>query len=212
VSGSSFPPAQESSKLVVLLIRDVYPGSWISSFSIPDPGSEFFPSRISIKEFQFSNPKKLYLSIRLSEIWSGLFFPDPDPEFLPIPDPGSMGEKAPDLGSGSATLLASVGLRYFLKKRSKIYCSEDPNHFGSVPMRNGYHAVIGVETNFLLKITWINTYSLVDKEKYGIFLTFKQKTFSLLFNVRKTRNFLLYGVIVKSVFLCCPFCILLIFQ
>ncbi len=24
----------------------------------------------------------------LSEIWSGLFIPDPDPDFLPIPDPG----------------------------------------------------------------------------------------------------------------------------
>jgi hypothetical protein len=37
----------------------------------------------------------------LSEILSGLFIPDP--EFLPIPDPGV--KKAPDLGSGSATLL-----------------------------------------------------------------------------------------------------------
>jgi hypothetical protein len=26
----------------VLRIRDAYPGSWIRSFSIPDPGSEFF--------------------------------------------------------------------------------------------------------------------------------------------------------------------------
>jgi hypothetical protein len=29
----------------------------------------------------------------------------PDPDFLPIPDPGSRGKKAPDLGSGSATLV-----------------------------------------------------------------------------------------------------------
>ncbi len=34
---------------------------------------------------------------KLSEIWSGLFIPDPDPDFLPIPDPGF--KKAPDPGS-----------------------------------------------------------------------------------------------------------------
>ncbi len=41
----------------------------------------------------------------LSEIWSGLFIPDPDPDFLTIlvPDPGV--KKAPDPGSGSATLI-----------------------------------------------------------------------------------------------------------
>jgi hypothetical protein len=27
----------------VLRIRDVYPGSWIKKFSIPDPGSKRFP-------------------------------------------------------------------------------------------------------------------------------------------------------------------------
>ncbi len=35
---------------------------------------------------------------KLSEIWSGLFIPDPDPDLLPIPDPGSRGQK--DTGSG----------------------------------------------------------------------------------------------------------------
>jgi hypothetical protein len=42
------------------------------------------------------------------EIWSGLFIPDPDPDFLPILDPGSRGKKCtrsripdPDTGSGS---------------------------------------------------------------------------------------------------------------
>jgi hypothetical protein len=43
---------------------------------------------------------------KLSEIWSGLFIPDPDPDLLPIPDPGA--KKAPDPGSGSATLAAAV--------------------------------------------------------------------------------------------------------
>ncbi len=80
---------------------------------IPDPGSDFFPSRISdpnclhpgsrirIKEFKYFNPKKMVSKIY--KIWSGLFIPDPDADFLPISDPGV--KKAPDPGSGSATLL-----------------------------------------------------------------------------------------------------------
>jgi hypothetical protein len=47
-------------KNTVLRIRDVY------------PGSEFFPSRIRIKEFKHR-----------------IGIPDPDPDFLPIPVPGS---------------------------------------------------------------------------------------------------------------------------
>jgi hypothetical protein len=49
----------------VLRIRDVYPGSRIRLFSIPDPGSRIrtvsIPdpgSRILIKEFKYFNPKK----------------------------------------------------------------------------------------------------------------------------------------------------------
>ncbi len=47
---------------------------------------------------------------KLSEIWSGLFIPDPDPDFTPIPDPGV--KKAPDPGSGSATLHKSTDYSY----------------------------------------------------------------------------------------------------
>ncbi len=36
---------------------------------------------------------------KLWEIWSGLFIPDPDPDFLPILDTGSKGQKAPVPGS-----------------------------------------------------------------------------------------------------------------
>jgi hypothetical protein len=70
---------------------------------IPDPGSDFFPSRIPdlnclhpgsrirIKEFKYFNPpkkqKKWFLSSR--KYISGLFIPDPDADILPIPGPGS---------------------------------------------------------------------------------------------------------------------------
>jgi hypothetical protein len=36
-----------------------------------------------------------------------MFIPDPELEFLSIPDSGIRGQKAPDPGSGSATLLAT---------------------------------------------------------------------------------------------------------
>jgi hypothetical protein len=42
---------------------------------------------------------------KLSEIRSVLFIPDLDPDFLPIPDTGCRGQKAPDPRSGSASLL-----------------------------------------------------------------------------------------------------------
>jgi hypothetical protein len=44
---------------------------------------------------------------KLSEIRSRLFIPDPDPDILPIPDPGSRGQKGTGsriLVPGSATL------------------------------------------------------------------------------------------------------------
>ncbi len=59
---------------VVLLIRDVYHVS----------RTEFFPSRI-----------RIFPWIRIKEF--KYFNPDPDPDFLPIPDPGSRGQK----GTGS---------------------------------------------------------------------------------------------------------------
>jgi hypothetical protein len=80
----------------VVRIRDVYPR--IRIFSIPDPGSQI-QFRILVKKFKYFNPKMVS---KLSEIWSGMFVPDPDLDFSPIPDPGV--KKAPDPGSGSATL------------------------------------------------------------------------------------------------------------
>ncbi len=68
--------------------------------SVADPNFFHPGSRIRIEEFKYFNPK---IVSKLLELWSGLFIPDPDPDFLPIPDPGSRGKKGP--GSGSATLL-----------------------------------------------------------------------------------------------------------
>jgi hypothetical protein len=76
---------------------------------IPDPtffhpGSEFFPSRIHIKEFKYFNPKTCFLRSRKYDpgYSSRIRIPHADPDFLHIPDP--VVKKAPDPGPGSATL------------------------------------------------------------------------------------------------------------
>jgi hypothetical protein len=78
--------------------------SRIRHFSIPHPGSEFFPSRIRIKQFQYFKAKKCFLSSRKYDPGCSSRISDPDPDFLPIPDPGV--KKAPDPGAGSATLVS----------------------------------------------------------------------------------------------------------
>ncbi len=103
---------------------------------IPDPGSDFFPSRIPdpnclhpgfrilIKEFKYFNPqkaKKWFLSSKKYDPGCSSRIPDPDADFLPsrIPDPGSRGQKGtqsriPDPGSGSATLIRMNGIDTYL--------------------------------------------------------------------------------------------------
>ena len=58
-------------------------------------GSKFFQSgsRIRIKEFKYFNPKKWFLSSRKYDPGCSSWIPDPDADFLPIPDPGSRGQK-----------------------------------------------------------------------------------------------------------------------
>jgi hypothetical protein len=67
--GSLFFPTSDIFCPSVLRIRDVYFGSRIRIFSIPDPNffhprSEFFPSRIRIKELKYCNPNKWFLRSR----------------------------------------------------------------------------------------------------------------------------------------------------
>jgi hypothetical protein len=81
--------------------------SSVSGMFIPVPGSEFFPSRIRIKESKYFNPIKLLLSSRKydpgcsSRIRILIFYPSR------VPDPGV--KKAPDPGSGSARLILTCG-------------------------------------------------------------------------------------------------------
>jgi hypothetical protein len=81
-------------KKAVLRIWDIY------------PGSDFFPSRIRIKEFKYFNPKKWFLSSRKYDPGCSSQIPDLDADLLTIPDPGV--KKAPDPGSGSETLEKSI--------------------------------------------------------------------------------------------------------
>ncbi len=88
-------------------IRDVYLGSRIRLFSIPDPNCLHPGSRILIKEFKYFNlkkAKKWFFSSKKYNLGCLSRIPDPDADFLPfrIPDPGV--KKAPNPGSGYATL------------------------------------------------------------------------------------------------------------
>ncbi len=57
------------------------------------PGSECFHPGSPSKIFSVSSQN---IFSKLSEIWSGLFIPDPVPDFLPIPDPGVKKAPVPD--------------------------------------------------------------------------------------------------------------------
>jgi hypothetical protein len=95
---------------------------------LPDPGSASASKNLSILTQNIVS--------KLSEILSGMFVPDPDFDFLPIPDP--VVKKASDPGSGSATLLIcnsphkmsyihiySVTPRWLFKILPKINTTDD---------------------------------------------------------------------------------------
>jgi hypothetical protein len=70
------------------------------STRIPDPNCLHPGSRIRIKEYKYFDPKKpqkWFLSSRKYDPGCSSRIPDPDADFLPIPDPGSRGQK----GTGS---------------------------------------------------------------------------------------------------------------
>ena len=94
---------------VLIIIRSVadlryFFWSRIRLFSILDPGSEFFPYRFCIKKFQYFNPQKFFLSSRKYDPGCSFQIPDPDRDFLSIPNPGfriqgSKRHRIPDFGS-----------------------------------------------------------------------------------------------------------------
>jgi hypothetical protein len=89
--------AQVIQVMALLFLQCCGSGMCIPNFSVPNPGSEFFSSRIRSKEFEYCNPKKWFLNSRKYDPGCSSRIPDPDTGFLPIPDPGQMGQK----GTGS---------------------------------------------------------------------------------------------------------------
>jgi len=106
----------------VLRIRDVYL-SLIPDPNFFHPGSrvkKIAESRIwiciRIKEFKYFNSKKCFLSSRKYDPSYSFRnrIPDPDPDCLPIPDPGSRGQK----GTGSRILIRNT--TYIIQNRKSI--------------------------------------------------------------------------------------------
>jgi hypothetical protein len=92
--------------------------SRIQTFSIPDPGSKRFriPVRIHIKKINYFKPKKLLLNSQKYDLKcsSRIRIPDLDPDVLPIRDTGV--KKAPDPGSGSATLEGRINTMHMTRQ------------------------------------------------------------------------------------------------
>jgi hypothetical protein len=105
----------------VLRIRDVYPGSRIQLFSIPDPNC-LHPGSAS-KNFSVLTQKKWFLSSRKYDPGCLSWVPDPDADFYPsrIPDPGV--KKAPDPGSRIRIRNTAV---YSLRRQVNISCKKPP--------------------------------------------------------------------------------------
>ncbi len=85
---------------------------------IPDPNS--FHHGSASKNLSILTQKTVS---KLSGIWSVLFIPDPDPDFLPIPDAGV--KKA--LDPGSATLFMQCLRAVFNWSRSRYYIMIERN-------------------------------------------------------------------------------------
>ncbi len=92
----------------MLRIRNVCLGSQVRLFSIPNPGSELFPSRIPDPRLASNNlsilTQKWFLSSSKYDPGYSSRIPGPDPDLLPIPDQGFRGHK------GSATLKKLLSL------------------------------------------------------------------------------------------------------
>ncbi len=83
----------------------MFPGSDLFPSRIPDPNCHRPGSRIRIEEFKYFNPKNRFLSSRKYDPGCSSRIPDPDADFLPIPDPGSRSQK----GTGSRIRIRNTG-------------------------------------------------------------------------------------------------------
>ncbi len=135
----------------VLRIWNVYPGS--EFFSIPGPRSRIQGQNDSGSRIRIPDPdphQRIQKNVsKISEIWSGMFIPDPYLRsgswfFYPsgILDTGV--KKAPDPGSGSATLtkrnIFNPTLNTWRKKYISIYDTISVNRIGSGYENIGQHA------------------------------------------------------------------------
>jgi hypothetical protein len=97
-------------------------------------------SRIRIKEFKYFNPKKWFLCSRKYDPGCSSRILDPDPDFLPIPDPGSMGQK----GTGSRIRIRNTA--FFLESGEVVRINT------GAPIPPGADAVVMVEDTKLLSV------------------------------------------------------------
>ncbi len=102
---------------------------------IPDPGSEFFPSRILDPNFFHPGPwirikdlstvriltEKFFLA---SQNMIRVFIPDPYPDFLPIQDPGSRGQTGPGsrIRIRNTDYIRSTGFLICIDERGMAQC------------------------------------------------------------------------------------------
>ncbi len=139
-----------------MLIRDVYPRSRIRFFSIPDPGSKFFPSRVldpgsASKNLDILTKKNGFSALRNmirvfhpgsgSGIWILTFNPSPILILYPRSQiQGSKRHRSPDPGSGLATLeifalLRLRGYRWLLTFNGRCCLN---NSFNGSALRSYY--------------------------------------------------------------------------
>ncbi len=93
----------------------------------PDPLVKGTDPRIRIRTRRSRIRKTAKTDAKLSEIWSGMFIPDPASQIclVSIPDPGA--KKAPDPECGSATLVVRTSLIGRYLKMSYTYSVQQSN-------------------------------------------------------------------------------------
>jgi hypothetical protein len=95
--------------------------SRIQLFSIPHPNFSIPDPHKKIKKFKYFNPKKWFLSSRKYDPGCSSRFPDP--YLLPIPDPGSRGQK----GTGSRIRIRNTAFHFMRIRDPAFHSDADPD-------------------------------------------------------------------------------------